>query len=245
MRPRGNPCSAPSRTPAALGRHRFPRPSPRPRLARTRAPRRRGALVGDAVALPGDRVDCGARPVWFAGSTLAYDLSLPRVRERFTPHIAPPTGRSSGTGSARLPAGAQVAVLGLIRRRRVRPEQRDDPAEVLSGLGPQGHRPLSAPLEDDVAVGSSTVRTRAGVPTPCSGWWGRNARAVSNPGPFSTPMACACPVGPKERSARCGSRKRNREVRLRRMSVAACSRPFTLLAMRRRCTIEPPDWGSW
>ncbi|WP_371591657.1 mobilization protein [Streptomyces virginiae] len=48
-----------------------------------------GVLVGYAVALPGDRADRGSRPVWFAGATLAYDLSLPRVRERFTPHVAP------------------------------------------------------------------------------------------------------------------------------------------------------------
>ncbi|GLX41739.1 mobilization protein [Streptomyces roseochromogenus] len=46
-----------------------------------------GVLVGYAVALPGDRADGGTRPVWFAGSTLAYDLSLPRVRERFTPPV--------------------------------------------------------------------------------------------------------------------------------------------------------------
>ncbi|MEV0992620.1 hypothetical protein [Streptomyces sp. NPDC049949] len=44
-----------------------------------------GALVGYAVAQPGDRADGGTRPVWFAGSTLAYDLSLPRVRERYEP----------------------------------------------------------------------------------------------------------------------------------------------------------------
>ncbi|MFE7186756.1 hypothetical protein [Streptomyces erythrochromogenes] len=44
-----------------------------------------GALVGYSVALPGDRADRGSRPVWFGGSTLAHDLSLPRVRERFTP----------------------------------------------------------------------------------------------------------------------------------------------------------------
>ncbi|MFD6115282.1 hypothetical protein ACFWG0_35025 [Streptomyces yangpuensis] len=48
-----------------------------------------GTLVGYAVALPRDRADCGSWPVWFAGSTLAYDLSLPRVRERFTPRVAP------------------------------------------------------------------------------------------------------------------------------------------------------------
>ncbi|MFJ7087652.1 mobilization protein [Streptomyces griseus] len=48
-----------------------------------------GALNGYAVALPGDRADRGTRPVWFSGRTLAYDLSLPRIRERFHPAIAP------------------------------------------------------------------------------------------------------------------------------------------------------------
>ncbi|MGW1233066.1 hypothetical protein [Streptomyces californicus] len=48
-----------------------------------------GALDGYAVALPGDRADQGSRPVWFSGRTLAYDLSLPRIRERFHPAIAP------------------------------------------------------------------------------------------------------------------------------------------------------------
>ncbi|MYV51988.1 mobilization protein, partial [Streptomyces sp. SID3212] len=47
-----------------------------------------GALVGYAVALPGDRADAGSRPVWFSGRTLAYDLSLPRVRERFEPAVS-------------------------------------------------------------------------------------------------------------------------------------------------------------
>lgn len=48
-----------------------------------------GALDGYAVALPGDRADQGSRPVWFSGRTLAYDPSLPRIRERFHPAIAP------------------------------------------------------------------------------------------------------------------------------------------------------------
>ncbi|MFJ6444839.1 mobilization protein [Streptomyces sp. NPDC091649] len=48
-----------------------------------------GALDGYAVALPGDRADHGSRPVWFSGRTLAYDLSLPRVRERFHTPIGP------------------------------------------------------------------------------------------------------------------------------------------------------------
>ncbi|MET8661372.1 mobilization protein [Streptomyces griseus] len=48
-----------------------------------------GAVDGYAVALPGDRADHGTRPVWFSGRTLAYDLSLPRIRERFHPTITP------------------------------------------------------------------------------------------------------------------------------------------------------------
>ncbi|MFD9100268.1 hypothetical protein ACFVZN_04250 [Streptomyces virginiae] len=38
-----------------------------------------GALVGYAAELAGDRADRGSRPVWFPGSTLAYDLPLPHV----------------------------------------------------------------------------------------------------------------------------------------------------------------------
>lgn len=42
-----------------------------------------GAVTGYSVALPGDRTGTG-RAVWFSGSRLAPDLSLPRVRERWT-----------------------------------------------------------------------------------------------------------------------------------------------------------------
>uniref|UniRef100_UPI003F493C66 relaxase/mobilization nuclease domain-containing protein n=1 Tax=unclassified Streptomyces TaxID=2593676 RepID=UPI003F493C66 len=49
-----------------------------------------GAITGYSVALPGDRTGAG-RAVWFSGSRLAPDLSLPRVRERWT-------GGSSTTG---------------------------------------------------------------------------------------------------------------------------------------------------
>lgn len=44
-----------------------------------------GAVDGYAVALPGDRAEHGSRPVWFSGRTLAYYLSLPRIRERYEP----------------------------------------------------------------------------------------------------------------------------------------------------------------
>ncbi|MER6845817.1 relaxase/mobilization nuclease domain-containing protein [Streptomyces platensis] len=41
-----------------------------------------GAVTGYSVALPGDRT-AGGRAVWYSGSRLAPDLSLPRVRERW------------------------------------------------------------------------------------------------------------------------------------------------------------------
>ncbi|MEU0103691.1 mobilization protein [Streptomyces sp. NPDC006267] len=48
-----------------------------------------GTVDGYAVARPGDRADHGSRPVWFSGRTLAYDLSLPRIRERYGPALTP------------------------------------------------------------------------------------------------------------------------------------------------------------
>ncbi|MDX5577586.1 hypothetical protein [Streptomyces sp. ID01-9D] len=48
-----------------------------------------GTVDGYAVAPPGDRADHGSRPVWFSGRTLAYDLSPPRIRERYEPAITP------------------------------------------------------------------------------------------------------------------------------------------------------------
>ncbi|MFC7841894.1 relaxase/mobilization nuclease domain-containing protein [Streptomyces sp. NPDC057382] len=52
-----------------------------------------GNVTGYAVALPGDR-DGGQRAVFFSGTRLASDLSLPRVRERWAgpvtvPRVAP------------------------------------------------------------------------------------------------------------------------------------------------------------
>ncbi|MEV3889459.1 relaxase/mobilization nuclease domain-containing protein [Streptomyces griseoincarnatus] len=53
-----------------------------------------GDLRGYTVALPGDRNKDG-EPVFYAGSTLAPDLSLPRIRDRFDA-----TGVASAPGSA-------------------------------------------------------------------------------------------------------------------------------------------------
>ncbi|MEE1825341.1 mobilization protein [Streptomyces sp. BE20] len=58
-----------------------------------------GDILGYNVALPGDR-NRDSEPIWFAGSTLAPDLSLPRIRRRLTDgpvDTAAPRTASSGT----------------------------------------------------------------------------------------------------------------------------------------------------
>lgn len=50
-----------------------------------------GNITGYSVAMPGDR-DGRQRAVWFPGSRLAADLSLPRVRERWNAPVPAPRG---------------------------------------------------------------------------------------------------------------------------------------------------------
>ncbi|MBV6700299.1 mobilization protein [Kitasatospora aureofaciens] len=68
-----------------------------------------GRLTGYSVALPGDR-DAGQRAVWFPGSKLAYDLSLPRVRERWqkpTPALTVPVAEIWQTVEVRVRLAAE------------------------------------------------------------------------------------------------------------------------------------------
>ncbi|WP_435176095.1 mobilization protein [Actinacidiphila sp. bgisy145] len=65
-----------------------------------------GDVTGFTVALPGDRNRDG-KPIWFSGSKLAPDLSLPRIRERLaagdpaSPGITDPVrARRTGTTAA-------------------------------------------------------------------------------------------------------------------------------------------------
>ncbi|MYS22521.1 Relaxase/Mobilisation nuclease domain-containing protein [Streptomyces sp. DvalAA-14] len=62
-----------------------------------------GDLTGFSVALPGDR-NRDQQPIWFSGSELAPDLSLPRIRKRLAPStFSPddPAEASPRTGPAR------------------------------------------------------------------------------------------------------------------------------------------------
>ncbi|MFA1551789.1 relaxase/mobilization nuclease domain-containing protein [Actinomadura chokoriensis] len=65
-----------------------------------------GQVTGYAVALPDD-VDASGRPVWFGGGKLAADLTLPRLRRRWTsdgasrPQRRPLSGRHMSERTAR------------------------------------------------------------------------------------------------------------------------------------------------
>ncbi|WP_328484866.1 mobilization protein (plasmid) [Streptomyces sp. NBC_00377] len=62
-----------------------------------------GTVTGYSVALPGDRT-AGGRAVWFSGSRLAPDLSLPRVRERW--NGAPASAMAANAGQINSQAAA-------------------------------------------------------------------------------------------------------------------------------------------
>jgi hypothetical protein len=72
-----------------------------------------GDLLGYTVALPDDRNSNG-EPVFYSGSKLAPDLSLPRIRERFT--ASNPQEPPSGSGLTQ--RGAQQSVSGPAAARR-------------------------------------------------------------------------------------------------------------------------------
>ncbi|WP_367575224.1 relaxase/mobilization nuclease domain-containing protein [Streptomyces griseoaurantiacus] len=63
-----------------------------------------GNVTGYSAALPGDR-DGRQRPVWFSGTRLAPDLSLPRVRERWS---GPPVKTAAASADAWRAAAEKV-----------------------------------------------------------------------------------------------------------------------------------------
>jgi len=62
-----------------------------------------GDIQGYKVALPGDR-NADQQPVWFSGSTLAPDLSLPKIRQRLSSQPATAQPETAGTRSDPSPA---------------------------------------------------------------------------------------------------------------------------------------------
>lgn len=95
-----------------------------------------GDVLGYKVALPGDRNRHG-EPVWFPGSRLAPDLSLPKIRQRFGTEAdteqTTAEHRPYPGGSA--PADARRAAVGAVDR-------------SLSALGEDGNAEAAAQFSD-------------------------------------------------------------------------------------------------
>ncbi|MFF4820742.1 relaxase/mobilization nuclease domain-containing protein [Kitasatospora sp. NPDC001309] len=97
-----------------------------------------GDVLGYSVALPGDRNRDG-EPIWFPGSTLAPDLSLPRIRRRLdtAPATATPEPDNRPTRSGRsAPARRRREAAGTAERAAAVLDQDDDEAAAhLVGAG--------------------------------------------------------------------------------------------------------------
>jgi hypothetical protein len=96
-----------------------------------------GDVLGYNVALPGDR-NRNREPVWYAGSTLAPDLSLPRIRRRLIDGPIDTTSPRPGTtGTDRsAPARGRRDAAGIAERATAILDQDDDEAAAqLVGAG--------------------------------------------------------------------------------------------------------------
>ncbi|MEW1660763.1 mobilization protein [Streptomyces sp. NPDC093707] len=98
-----------------------------------------GDAIGYNVALPGDR-NRDRKPIWFPGSKLAPDLSLPKIRLRLANSIADPTKLSaftSGNPDWSPPARARRSATGTAERAAILLDSDDDDeaAAQLVGVG--------------------------------------------------------------------------------------------------------------
>ncbi|MCV2458252.1 relaxase/mobilization nuclease domain-containing protein [Streptomyces sp. ICN988] len=97
-----------------------------------------GDAIGYNIALPGDRNRHG-EPVWYPGSKLAPDLSLPKIRLRLTDGAAEwtmPSATGGRTGWSP-PAGARRSATGVAERSAVllRCDDDGEAAAQLVGVG--------------------------------------------------------------------------------------------------------------
>ncbi|WP_237530549.1 hypothetical protein [Streptomyces sp. SID3212] len=89
-----------------------------------------GDITGFSVALPGDRNRDG-KPIWFSGSKLAPDLSLPRIRQRLAADAAPPS--EGTTEPARARRTATTAAADALRS--LAQDDNESAADQLVGVG--------------------------------------------------------------------------------------------------------------
>ncbi|GHD48715.1 relaxase/mobilization nuclease domain-containing protein [Streptomyces mirabilis] len=97
-----------------------------------------GDILGYTVALPGDR-NRNHEPVWFAGSTLAPDLSYPKIQTRLadgTPDAAPLPKADNGRLDWSPPAQGRRTATETAERAATRLDSDDDEAAAqLAGIG--------------------------------------------------------------------------------------------------------------
>ncbi|MFK0172913.1 relaxase/mobilization nuclease domain-containing protein [Streptomyces sp. NPDC090306] len=106
-----------------------------------------GDVLGYSVALP-EAHDAG-QPVWFAGATLAPDLSLPKIRARLVGAVEP---RGLEAARSARPAAARRRAIGsLDRTLHILDANEDQAADDLIGTG--------AVLDALAATASPTTRT--------------------------------------------------------------------------------------
>ncbi|MGW7710979.1 relaxase/mobilization nuclease domain-containing protein [Streptomyces sp. NPDC054771] len=96
-----------------------------------------GDAIGYNVALPGDRNRKG-EPIWFPGSKLAPDLSLPKIRRRLADDIADQTTASvdtSGRPDWSRPARERRNATGTAERAAALLDSDDEAPAQLVGIG--------------------------------------------------------------------------------------------------------------
>ncbi|MEW1996947.1 relaxase/mobilization nuclease domain-containing protein [Streptomyces coelicoflavus] len=96
-----------------------------------------GDAIGYNIALPGDRNRHG-EPIWYPGSKLAPDLSLPKIRLRLAEGVAERATSSAPGGRADWspPARERRSATGVVDRAAVLLDSDDDEAAVqLVGVG--------------------------------------------------------------------------------------------------------------
>ncbi len=89
-----------------------------------------GDVTGFTVALPGDR-NRDQQPIWFSGSKLAPDLSLPRIRQRLAADAVPPS--EGTTEPARARRAATTAAVDALRS--LDQDDSGEAADQLVGVG--------------------------------------------------------------------------------------------------------------
>jgi hypothetical protein len=119
-----------------------------------------GEITGYAVALPTERDQAGV-PVWFGGSHLASDLSLPKLRIRWgtaTPH---PGGRGAGGETVRVSAAQRAQTLS---QAAATVTAAADEIRRVAGSDPLAAQALAQAAADTVTALASTVEGRRGGP---------------------------------------------------------------------------------